>query len=66
MPQAIFISIRRPVRAEGVRRATVQGYALSAPASRPAVVTLATPRPVMTNRPFATAFRALGLDREGA
>lgn len=66
MPQAIFISIRRLARAEGACRATVQGHALSAPATRPAVLTLAAPRPVMTDRPFAAAFRALGLKREGA
>lgn len=65
MPQAVFISIRRPAPTEGAGRATLQGYALRTPEARPAILTVAEPRPVMTTRPFADAFRALGLTGEG-
>lgn len=65
MPEAIFISIRRPARAEGARRASLHGYALSTPAGRPSTLTVAPPRPVLTRRPFADAFQALGLTGEG-
>lgn len=65
MPEAVFISIRRPASTEGARRATVQGHALRTPEARPAILTVAEPRPVMTSRPFADAFRAPGLIGDG-
>lgn len=61
MPEAIFVSIIRPVPAKGGRRATVKAFALHTADGRPATLTLAPPRPVLTRRPFADAFRALGL-----
>jgi len=64
MPEAIFLSIRRPARAEGAPRATLQGFALSAQAGGPAVLTLATAHQMESPRPFADAFRALGLTED--
>lgn len=64
MPEAVFISIRARRSAEGGRRATVEAFALRA--DRHVTLTTIAPRPLVTERPFAEAFRALSLVREGA
>lgn len=61
MPKAILISITKRAPAEGRRHATVKAAALHAADGRPSTLTVAPPRPVLTRRPFADAFQALGL-----